>query len=76
VPFFAQPHTEYITVALVFVAFMAFYWKMKDYFVIVCTALIGSFFIILGMSYSGMVSMDLLFNLELGKFKNLDALVT
>lgn len=74
-PFFARQYSEYIPIAILFAGMMVLYYQMKDYFVIACTALVGSFFMILGMSYSGVTEVDFLFSLEIGKFKNLDALV-
>ena len=76
IPFFATPNTEYIVVGLLFGIMMYLYFRVKDYFVIICTALIGSFLMMLGISYSGVIEFDFLFNLEIGKFKNLDSLVS
>lgn len=76
ISFFSKPHTEYITIVILFAIMMVMYYKMKDYFVIVCTAMIGAFFMILGLSYSGVTDIDFLFSMEIGKLKNLDALVS
>ena len=73
--FFRQENTEYIVMAVLFVVLMLFYFKMKDYFIICCTTLIGSALMVLGISYSNVIDTDFLFSLELGKFKDLDSLV-
>jgi hypothetical protein len=49
---------------------------MKDYFIIFCTAFIGAFFLILSLSYFGISEFDFLFNLEMGKFKDLTHVVS
>ena len=57
------------------IAFVGFYLKMKDYFIIFCTAFIGAFFLIISASYFGISEFDFLFNLEMGKFKDLGHVV-
>ena len=75
IDFFKNENTEYIVMAAVFLLLILFYFKMKDYFIICCTALIGSALMVLGVSYSNVIDTDFLFSLELGKFKDLDSMV-
>lgn len=71
----ATPNTEWIFIVGFFIVLMYMYYRVKDYFVIVCTTLIGSFLLLLGMSYSGITEFDLLLSIELGKFKKMSELV-
>ena len=73
--FFREDYTEFILVAILFVAFVGFYLKMKYYFIIFCTAFLGAFFLVVSASYFGVSDFDFLFNLEMGKFKDLEHVV-
>jgi len=74
--FFKQDYSEFVIIGILFLGFVGFYLKMKDYFIIFCTAFIGAFFLILSLSYFGISEFDFLFNLEMGKFKDLANVVS
>lgn len=75
-PFFLTPNAEYIPIFIIFVAFLVLFYMVKDYFIICCTGLIGAFMMILGISYAGYFDFDFLLSLEIGKWSEIDKLVT
>ena len=70
VEFFLKDHTEWIVISLLFLVFLVMFFKLKNYFVVFCTGLLGSSFIILSFHYFRITEMDFLFELELNKFKD------
>lgn len=74
VEFFSNAHTQYIPIALITLALVFFYLKMKDYFIIVNTAILGSFSLVLSLPYYGLTEFDFLFNIEMDKFDDIKTL--
>lgn len=74
IEFFVKEHTEWIVIGLLFFVFLLLFLKIKDYFIIFCTALLGSSFIILSVHYFGITEFDFLFELEFNKFNDLKSL--
>ena len=74
IEFFANPHTQYIPIALITLALVLFYLKLKDFFIIVNTAILGSFSLVLALPYYGLTEFDFLFNIEMDKFDDIKKL--
>ena len=75
VEFFQQEHTEYIPIVVIFLAFIVMFYYVKDYFIICCTSLIGAFMMIVGVGYSKYFDIDVLLDLEIGRWNNIDDMV-
>lgn len=74
VAFFGKEYTEWIVVGVLFFVFLLLFLKIKDYFIIFCTALLGSSFVILSVHYFGVTEFDFLFELEFNKFSDMKQL--
>jgi hypothetical protein len=74
IPFFTKDYTEWIVIGLLALIFVILFLQIKDYFVIFCTALLGSSFIILSVHYFGFSDFDFLFELEFNKFEDVKKL--
>jgi len=61
----------WLIVGLLFAVFLVLNWKFQDYFVIVCTALIGSAFLATVVMYCVTKNFDFLFNLEFDDMKDM-----
>lgn len=57
-------------IALIFLVFLLLFFSIKDYFIVISTALLGSSFIILSFHYFHLSEFDFLFELEFNKFKD------
>lgn len=68
--FFLKDFTEYILVGVIFLVFALLYIKIHKYFIVFCTAPLGSSFIILSFHYYRISELDFLFTLEFNKFKD------
>ena len=72
--FFTHEHTEWIPVAVFFILLFGLYLKLQDYFIIINTAVLGSFSLVISLPYYGLTSFDFLFNIEMDKFDNIKEL--
>ena len=71
IEFFAKDHTEWIVIIILCLVFVGLFLKIKDYFIIFCTAILGSSFVILSVHYFGITEFDFLFELEFNKFEDI-----
>ena len=74
ISFFQTAYTEWILIVIFFIIFFAMYFFIKDYFLILATAIMGSLFIILSLKYLGLTDYDLLFDTQLDKLAEFDKL--
>lgn len=71
IDFFAKQHTEWILITFFFCLLFSLYLKLQDYFIIVNTALLGAFSLMISLSYYGLTKFDFLFNIEMDKFDDI-----
>lgn len=69
---FQKEFSDWVVIIFVFLVLYAAYFYMKDYFIIFNTAVIGSFSIIIAMPYYGITDFNVLFNLQMYNFKDIN----
>jgi hypothetical protein len=74
VEFFQAAYTEWILIIVYFLIFMVMYFFIKDYFLILATAIMGSTFVALSLKYLGLTDFDLLFDTQLDKLVQFETL--
>lgn len=74
VEFFQGAYTEWILIVAFFVIFFGMYFFIKDYFLILATAIMGSTFVALSLKYLGLTDFDLLFDTQLDKLVEFEKL--
>lgn len=68
--FFLKEYTDYMVVGVLFLVFVLAYFKIEKYFIVMCTAPLGSSFIILSFHYFKLTEFDFLFELEFNKYRD------
>ena len=69
--FFSYDHTEWITIIGFFLILFGIYVKLKDYFIMINTAALGSFTMITALPYFGLTKFYFLLDIEMDKFKDI-----
>ena len=69
--FFSREYTEWITIVGFFLVLFGIYIKLKDYFIMINTAALGSFTMIIALPYFKITKFDFLFDIEMDKFKDI-----